>query len=237
MFFKKNKAKILSLLKGSEFDKYSLKIKELFERNGMQISVEEIENYTDWIFVEDGENVVVAVAIYEIGEFYGSNIYALSNFVSANYRETKLSLGEHRKAISDVFAKAVQFAKKSKNIDYLVQGVNHFDVRASIRAGFNANLLRDPEMSDVVNNLIISIRYIDGYDGTLDQFEDFENYKSYCLRENSVANLNLGSALNRKYESKTSLRMLRALRKNRDFIDKNPAKMAYHGLILGVKTK
>lgn len=94
--------------------------------------------------------------------------------------------------------------KKSKNIDYLVQGVNHFDVRASIRAGFNANLLRDPEMSDIVNNLIISIRYIDGYDGTLDQFEDFENYKSYCLRENSVANLNLGSALNRKYESKTS---------------------------------
>lgn len=237
MFFKKNKAKNLSSLKDDELDKYSLKIKELFEQNGMRISVEEIENYTDWIFVEDGENVVVAVAIYEIGEFYGSNIYALSNFVSANYRETKLSLGEHRKAISDIFNKAVQFAKKNEGIDYLVQGVNHFDVRASIRAGFNANLLRDPEMSDIVKNLIISIRYIDGYDGTLDQFEDFENYKSYCLRENSVANLNLGSALNRKYESKTSLRMLRALRKNRDFIDKNPAKMAYHGLILGIKTK
>ena len=237
MFFKKNKAKNLSSLKDDELDKYSLKIKELFEQNGMRISVEEIKNYTDWVFVEDGENVVVAVAIYELGEFSGSNVYALSNFVSVNYRETKLSLGEHRKAISDVFAKAVQFAKKSKNIDYLVQGVNHFDVRASIRAGFNANLLRDPEMSDIVKNLIVSIRYIDGYDGDLDQFGDFENYKSHCLRANSVANLNLGSALNRKYESKTSLRMLRALQRNRDFIDKNPAKMAYHGLILGIKTK
>lgn len=237
MFFKKNKAKILSLLKGGEFDKYSLKIKELFERNRMQISVEEIENYTDWIFVEDGENVVVTVAIYEIGEFYGSNIYALSNFVSANYRETKLSLGEHRKAISDVFAKAVQFAKKSKNIDYLVQGVNHFDVRASIRLGFNANLLRDPEMSDIVN-LIISIRYIDGYVGTLDQFEDFENYKSYCLRANSVANLNLGSALNRKYESKTTTsECFELCKKIAILLIKILPKMAYHGLILGVKTK
>lgn len=232
MFFKKNKAKVLSQARASDFDEIVLKIQELFRRNGMSIYVEDIKSYKDWIFVDDGEKVVVAAAIYEIGGFAGMNFFMLSKFTTMSYRQTKFSLGEHRKAISDVFAKAVQFAKKSKNIDYLVQGINHFDVRASIRAGFNADLLEDPDAAEVVQVLIAAVRYIDSCIGILDPIEDPESYKVDCLNAIAVAMTDVSSI-----KSKTNHRKHRVLRKNREFVDKNPANLAYYGLILGIKTK
>ena len=48
MLFKKNKSKVLSQVKKTEFDEVVLKIQELFRRNGMTISVEDIKNYKDW---------------------------------------------------------------------------------------------------------------------------------------------------------------------------------------------
>ena len=149
-----------------------------------------------------------------------------------NYRQTKLSLIEHRKAISDLFKKAVEFAKNSKEIDYLVQGVNHFSVHSSIRAGFNADLLEDPDVAEVVQALVAAVRYIDSCIGILDPIEDPESYKVDCLNAIAVAMTDVSSAKN-----KTNRRKLRALRKNREFVDKNPANLAYYGLILGVKTK
>lgn len=232
MFFKKNKAKVLSQVKKTEFDEVVLKIQELFRRNGMTISVEDIKNYKDWIFVDDGEKVVATAAIHEIGSFASMNFFMLSKFTTMNYRQTKLSLIEHRKAISDLFKKAVEFAKNSKEIDYLVQGVNHFSVHSSIRAGFNADLLEDPDVAEVVQALVAAVRYIDSCIGILDPIEDPESYKVDCLNAIAVAMTDVSSAKN-----KTNRRKLRALRKNREFVDKNPANLAYYGLILGVKTK
>jgi hypothetical protein len=230
--FKKNKAKVLSQVKNSEFDEVVLKIQELFRRNGMTISVENIKNYKDWIFVDDGEKVVAAAVIYEIGSFAGMNFFMLSRFTAMSYRQTKLSLREHRKAISDLFEKAVEFSKNSKEIDYLVQGVNHFSVHSSIRAGFNADLLEDPDVAEVVQALVAAVRYIDSCIGILDPIEDPESYKVDCLNAIAVAIANVGST-----KSKTDHRKHRALRKNREFVDKNPANLAYYGLILGIKTK
>lgn len=232
MLFKKNKSKVLSQVKKTEFDEVVLKIQELFRRNGMTISVEDIKNYKDWIFVDDGEKVVATAAIHEIGSFASMNFFMLSKFTTMNYRQTKLSLIEHRKAISDLFKKAVEFAKNSKEIDYLVQGVNHFSVYSSIRAGFNADLLEDPDVAEVVQALVAAVRYIDSCIGILDPIEDPESYKVDCLNAIAVAMTDVSSAKN-----KTNRRKLRALRKNREFVDKNPANLAYYGLILGVKTK
>lgn len=232
MLFKKNKSKVLSQVKKTEFDEVVLKIQELFRRNGMTISVEDIKNYKDWIFVDDGEKVVATAAIHEIGSFASMNFFMLSKFTTMNYRQTKLSLIEHRKAISDLFKKAVEFAKNSKEIDYLVQGVNHFNVHSSIRAGFNADLLEDPDVAEVVQALVAAVRYIDSCIGILDPIEDPESYKVDCLNAIAVAMTDVSSAKN-----KTNRRKLRALRKNREFVDKNPANLAYYGLILGIKTK
>ena len=232
MFLKKNKAKVLSQVKASDFDEIVLKIQELFRRNGIRISVEDIKSYKDWIFVDDGEKVVAAAAIYEIGGFAGMNFFMLSKFTTMSYRQTKLSLREHRKAISDLFEKAVEFSRNSKEIDYLVQGVNHFSVHSSIRAGFNADLLEDPDVAEVVQVLVAAVRYIDSCIGILDPIEDPESYKVDCLNAIAVAMTDIGAT-----KSKTNRRKLRTLRKNREFVDKNPANLAYYGLILGIKTK
>ena len=65
MFLKKNKAKVLSQVKASDFDEIVLKIQELFRRNGMRISVEDIKSYKDWIFVDDGEKDTVQCGILD----------------------------------------------------------------------------------------------------------------------------------------------------------------------------
>lgn len=238
MSLKKNKvnAKVLSQVKEAEFDEVVCKLQQLFYQNGIIFVDKKI--YDDWIFVDDGEKVVAAVSIRQFGKFSGNNVYKLSSFVSLDYKETKLSLEEYRKAISDIFKKAVDFAKKSKKIDYLVQGVNHFDVRASIRAGFSADLLQKPEMTEVVQALISSVRYIDSCAGLLDRFEDHDSYKIDCLIANAVVIASIDDNIyGKRYKGKTNSRLLIALRKNRDFIKASPAEMAYHGLILGIKTK
>lgn len=236
--FKKNKAniKVLSQVKEAEYDEVVWKLQQLFYQNGIIFVDKKIHD--DWIFVEDGEKIVVAVSIRSFGKFSGNNVYELSSFLSLNYKETKLSLEEYRKAISDIFKKAVDFAKKSKKIDYLVQGVNNFDVRASIRAGFSADLLQKPEMIEVVRALISSVRYADSCAGFLDPFEDRECYKVDCLIDTAVEIASIDDNLyGKRRKGKTNSKLLLALRKTRKFIEGNPAEMAYCGLILGVKTK
>ena len=240
MFLKKNKisAKVLSKVKEVEFDEVISKIQELFRQNGKTASVDTIRECGDWVFVDDGERIVVAVSIGKLGDFSSDRVYILSSSVSLDYKKTNLSLEEHRKAICDVFKKAVEFAENSKEIDYLVQVVNHFDVRASVRAGFNADLLQNPKRREVVQTLIDIVRYIDSGVGLLDYLEDQENYKVDCLRKlgNQATRID-DNIYGKGRKGKTNARLLRVLRKNRKFIEVNPAEMAYCGLILGVKTK
>ena len=235
-FVKSYKVEVLSEIRNLDERKEIVrKIAEFQKTQGRNLTEAFVDSCFDWIFVRENETIVITLAIIPLAKFADLKVFELSKFASHRIKNSKISLEDYRAAISDVFAKATLIAKKSQAVDWLVQSVDHFDIRASTRAGFGVEIFEEQELSKVIEYLRNKV--VAKNKNIKEKLYGSDDFKGYCSRKLQFAASNLSATYRKGREGKSVRRELRILRKNREFIEQNSPKKAYYGLIFGIKTK
>lgn len=197
----------------------------------------------DWLFMRKDNKILIAASLDEMKEKKG--VFVIDDLVKLNHKNIDtIDLSEYRLLIVDFFDALIKFAKKSTNINWLIYYTsNNYSIRPAVRAGFNANALRDPNLMACIYKVIKKIRKnnflgkILLYENHIPKDNQFDEiFKEEALIDARKTSQRLNTTFSKKLSNTDIESARKALGENIHFIDSHSSDLAYKGLILSCRT-